>query len=36
MRTCAAAKWSASAPTPVEPGELTIRVEVSAVYELTR
>jgi uncharacterized protein YggE len=36
MRTFAAAKMSASAPTPVEPGELTIRVEVSAVYELTR
>ena len=25
-----------SAPTPVEPGELTVRIEVSAVYELVK
>ena len=26
----------ASAPTPVEPGELTVRIDVSAVYELVK
>ncbi len=25
-----------SAPTPIEPGELTVRIDVSAVYELAR
>lgn len=31
----AAARFAA-APTPVEPGQLTVQVEVSATYELTR
>jgi uncharacterized protein len=36
MRAFAAPKLSVSAPTPVEPGELTVRIEVSGLYELTR
>jgi uncharacterized protein len=32
----AARMKTAEAPTPVEPGQLTVRVEVSATYELTR